>query len=44
LKGNWTPEEMKKIAKENGIKLTKEDMKLIEKMKKQDQKAKKIAE
>jgi len=35
---------MKKIAKENGIKLTKEDMKLIEKMKKQDQKAKKIAE
>jgi len=44
LKGNLTPEEMKKIAKENGIKLTKEDMKLIEKMKKQDQKAKKIAE
>lgn len=37
LKSDLTPEEMKRIAKENGIKLTKDDMKLLSKMKKQDQ-------
>jgi len=34
LKGDLTPEEMKKIAKDNGIKLSKDDLKLIAKMKK----------
>jgi len=34
LKGDLSPEEMKRIAKENGVKLTKDDLKLIEKMKK----------
>ena len=38
LKSNLTPEEMKWIAKENGIKLSKDDLKLLSKMKKQENK------
>ena len=38
LKSNLTPEEMKRIAKENGIKLSKDDLKLLSKMKKQENK------
>lgn len=38
LKSNLTPEEMKKIAKDNGIKLTKDDMKLLTKMKNEKKK------
>lgn len=34
LKSDLTPEEMKRIAKENGIKLSKDDLKLLSKMKK----------
>lgn len=41
LKSNLTPEEMQKIAKDNGIKLTKEDMKLLNKMKKNQKKLEK---
>ena len=36
LKSDLTPEEMKRIAKENGIKLSKDDLKLLSKMKKEE--------
>ena len=44
LKGDLSPEEMKRIAKENGVKLTKDDLKLIDKMKKQQKLEKKKQE
>jgi dihydrodipicolinate synthase/N-acetylneuraminate lyase len=36
MKSDMTPEEMKELAKKHGIKLSKEDMKLMTKMKKQN--------
>ena len=40
-KGDLSPEEMKEIAKQNGIKLSKEDIVMIAQMKKRDLKQKK---
>lgn len=41
MKGDLTPEEMKQIAKQHGIKLNNDDLKLLKKMKRQKDKLQK---
>jgi len=41
MKSDLTPDEMKELAKKHGIKLTKDDLKLMAKMKKQNERQQK---